>query len=297
MPESSPVQAVGFPGQGGDWRAAIAILGAHPDAPEAVALADRLGTDRWTDLDQRDTRASQPVVVASGLLGARLAGLGAARPLGVVGHSLGEITAACFAGALTLESALDLAVLRAELGHRAEAERPGQMVAVMRLPVAEVEWLRRSVLARRPGVLEVAVVNSPTQVVLSGDRALGEAVLVEVEAAGGVGHRLPIGGAFHSPVMAGAVAPFAEALRAALRRPRLPVVTSALPAARTDPGELADAMARCLVLPVDWPGTIAALAGLGVTAAVDAGPGDTLVRLARYEPGVAFSPLPAVDPT
>ena len=292
MGATEAVHAVGFPGQGGDWRAALRILQAHSNEPEAQALAERLGTDDWGALDQLDTRTSQPVVVATGLLAARLADLAGAAPVAVVGHSLGEVTACCLAGALTVEQAIDLASLRADLGHRADEDRPGAMVAIMRLRRDQVEWIRRVVLARHVGVLEVAVVNSPTQVVLSGDRALCAAASTAAEDAGGVARALPIGGAFHSPVMASAVEPFTAALRGALAPARIPVVPSAVPVPSTEPTVLAEAMARSLVLPVDWPGAIGALVDLGVTTAVDAGPGDTLVRLARFETRIPFEPCP-----
>ncbi len=285
-------QAIGFPGQGGDWKAALRTLEAHPDDGLVGRLADALGTADWASLDQLDTRHSQPVVFVAGLVACRSAGVDADALTAVVGHSLGEITACCFAGAIEPHAGLDLVRTRAELGHAADADRPGAMVAVMRLPWAEVDWGRRAALATGPGVLEPAVANSDTQFVLSGDADVVDRIVPALEAAGGVTRRLPIGGAYHSPLLAGAVDRFAEAVARAVRSdPVVPVVasTTATPMRRAE--DLAPTLSRSLVLAVDWPGTVDTLAGLGVRTALDAGPGEALVRLSRFAPAVPFHPL------
>jgi [acyl-carrier-protein] S-malonyltransferase len=281
---STPGSAVGFPGQGGDWKAAVRTLRAHPGHEAVAAVADRLGTDRWDELDERDTRVAQPVIVASGLAAAAEA-MPAGSFVATIGHSLGEITAAAHAGALSATEAVDLAVLRAALGHRQHEDRPGAMIAVIRLGTDEVEWLRRGVLADHAGVLEVAVANSPTQFVLSGDAALVDVASERAEGAGAVVRRLPIGGSFHSPLMAPAVEDLRAAASERLVAPAVPVVLSTWPEAVSDPVVLADRLARSLVLPVRWADATAVLPGIGATELVDAGPGDTLVRLGRFLPG------------
>lgn len=290
---SATSPAVGFPGQGGDWRAAVRTLSNHADHPLVQELAEALGADAWSQLDPLDTRNSQPVVFVAALVAVEVAGIRAGDVAAVVGHSLGEVTACCFAGAITASGGLTLVRARAQLGHAQHAARPGAMAAVMRLPYDEVEWLRRSAMAEVGGVLDVAVINSSTQTVVSGDEAAVDALVERAEGMGGTARRLPIGGAFHSSLMVAAVRPFAaRAQTSVIAAPAVPVVLSTKAAAVTRAEELPDALARSLMLPVRWPAAIAALRALGVARAFDAGPGEALTRLAKHEPAVAFQALP-----
>lgn len=278
--------AIAFPGQGGDWRAATEVLRDHDGDPLVAALAARLGADDWSLLDGLDTRNAQPVVYVAGLVGPAAAVHDA--PL-ALGHSMGEITAATWAGAIAPEAGLDLMVVRGALGHRHQEARPGSMVAINRWTASEVEWLRRRLVADEGGVLEVAVVNSPTQIVLAGDEHLVERATVAANEAGAVARRLPIGGAYHSPLLAPALDAFGEQVRAAVTAaPRVPVLSSTLQRPMTTVDELVDGLTRALVLPVDWPATVAAAAALGCDRAIEAGPGDTLGRLARFAPELAI---------
>lgn len=288
--ELAPI-AIGFPGQGGDWRAGVATLAEHPEHPLVRALADRLGTATWADLDPLDTRNAQPVTYVAGLVGAP-AVAPPATPVVAIGHSLGEITAAAWAGAIDPVDGLDLMVARGRIGHELHQDRPGAMVAVMRWDGAQVEWLRRRVLAEVPGVLEVAVVNSDTQRVLSGDALLVERALELANAEGAVARLLPIGGAYHSPLLVPGVERFDRQVRAAVRRaPRVPLVSSTSPRVHLEAEDLVESLVRSLVLPVDWPAAVAAAAAAGAERLLDAGPGDTLTRLARFLPV-----LPVLEP-
>jgi [acyl-carrier-protein] S-malonyltransferase len=286
-------RAIGFPGQGGDWKAGLRILAANPDHPLVGSLADAFGTGDWSDLDPLDTRHSQPVVFVSGLVAADAAGIGPDQVDAVIGHSLGEVTAACFAGAISRRDALALVQARAELGHAQHDGRPGSMVAIMRLDQVAVEWIRRTAVADRGGVLDVAVTNSATQIVLSGDAATADRAVELAEAAGAVPRRLPIGGAFHSALMLPAVQPFADRIRAVVAAdPSVPIVTSTTVTVARRAEELPDLLARSLVLPVDWPAALATLATLGIETTTDIGPGDSLTRLAKHVPGADFGPPP-----
>lgn len=272
--------AIAFPGQGGDWRATVGRLAGHGDHPLAQELADRLGTDDWAALDGLDTRIAQPAVYVGGLVAS--GGIGAVLAMG---HSLGEITAAAWAGAIAPTAGLDLVVLRAELGHRAQASRPGAMTAVNRWTTDEVEALAAEVEADGHGSLGVAVRNSPTQIVLSGDEAAVVEATDRANGRGAVARRLPIDGAYHSPLMEPYVTELHDALRQAIdAAPRVPVLSSTSQQVMADPGALADGIARSLVDTVDWPATVAAARRWGVHRAIEAGPGDTLSRLARFAP-------------
>ncbi|WP_426571816.1 ACP S-malonyltransferase [Aquihabitans sp. McL0605] len=284
--------AIAFPGQGGDWRATTAVLGAQAGHPLVRALADRLGTDRWDALDGLDTANAQPAIYVAGLVGPA-----ATAPVDEIslamGHSLGEITAAAWAGALSFDAGLDLMVARGALGRAAQDHRPGAMTAINRWERPKVAELAAAVAGRSPGrALEVAVVNSPTQIVLSGDEALVDQATDQANEQGAVARRLPIGGAYHSSLMASALVAFrAQVGDAVTAAPRVPVLSSTLQLPLRTVDELVDGLARSLVLAVDWPATIEAAAALGVDRAFEAGPGDTLRRLARFAPELAIVSL------
>ncbi len=259
-----------------------------------AALADRLGTARWDDLDGLDTGVAQPAVYVAGLVGvARAFENASVDHVGLaLGHSLGEITAAAWAGAITPVDGLDLVVGRGALGRKAQDRNPGAMAAFNRWNGAEVEWLRRGIVGRRNGILDLAVVNSPTQRVLAGDADLVAEAVSIANAGGAVARALPIGGAYHSSLMG----PFVEEFRrlvaiAVTADPRVPVLSSTSQRPLAVAADLVEALTRSLVLPVDWPATVAAAVELGVTRAYEGGPGDTLSRLSRFAPE-----LPVVQP-
>ena len=218
-----------FPGQGVEPYDLARILDEHAGHPLVERLGALLGTGAWDALDLLDTRVAQPAVYTASLVQATAAdasSVGAGSFVAMAGHSLGELTACAFAGAFAAQAGLDLVVRRAELGHALHERRPGRMLVVMRLDAPTVEWVRRVVVARGVGVLEVAVVNGPGQYVLSGDLEATAVALDVIAEAGGVGRPLTIGGAYHSPLMADAVGPFADAVAAlALRDPVVPVVS------------------------------------------------------------------------
>jgi [acyl-carrier-protein] S-malonyltransferase len=287
--------AVGFPGQGVDPVDAARVLADHRDDELVELLVEHLrerdlgagvpGADAFVD-----TRVAQPAIVVAGLLTASSAG----DPPLAVGHSLGEITACAHAGVLTPSAALDLVGERARLGHGVHQARPGLMVALMRLDHDQVEWVRRMAVGQAGGILDVAVVNSPRQTVLTGDVATAEAAVEAAFAAGGVARRLGIGGAFHSPLLAPHVAAFRSAvLGAGVAPPRWPIVCSTGPtySSGATPEEVADGLAAALVRPVDWPGAVGRAAALGATSLLDAGPGRTLVNLGKHLPALPVAGL------
>lgn len=282
-PRHAPV--VAFPGQGVDPLDLAATLHEHRDHPLVSALAATLGTRAWDDLDLLDTRVAQPAVYVAGLVQVQADGPDPTSCVAVLGHSLGELAAYALAGAYSAEAGLGLVVQRAALGFEADAHRAGRMVVVMRLDAAQVEWVRRAVVGRGLGVLEVAVVNGPGQFVLSGDVTAAEAALDEIAALGGVGRALAIGGAYHSPLLADAVDPFRHAVAGTVTAdPVVPVVSCTTQQVVRTAEDVATSLARALVLPVRWEPTLTAAAALGATTLIDAGPSRTLANLARFAP-------------
>ncbi len=290
---ASVSEALAFPGQGVDPVATVAVLAAHADHPLATVVSEVTGGIELSPKALADTRVAQPCVVAAGLIASE----GQAPGPVVLGHSLGEITACAQVGVITDEAALRLVALRAAIGIRALADRPGMMVAVMRLDPATIEWIRRLAVGRTGGLLDVAVVNSDRQQVLTGDVEAAQAAIDLAFEAGGKARRLGIGGAFHSPLLAGAIEEFEAAVTGfGPARPEVPVVCSTGPVL-TEAEEVAPALAAALVRPVHWPSAVARAVEGGATGVVDAGPGQTLVNLAAHFDSPPTRPLVQGDPT
>jgi [acyl-carrier-protein] S-malonyltransferase len=203
-------------------------------------------------------------------------------PRAVLGYSLGELSAHACAGGLAPEEAVALAVRRAA-AMDAVAPAGAGLVALRGLPLARAE-----ALAAGAGG-EVAIVNGPDHVVVGG----GAAALAEVEsrarAAGATAVRLAVPVPSHTRLLAGAVAPFAEALeRSGLRDPEVPVLAGVTGAPVRTRAEAVRTLSAQLARRVEWARALAASAELGCTVFLDLGPGGALARMAAEAvPGVA----------
>jgi malonyl CoA-acyl carrier protein transacylase len=269
MPYATPT-AVLFPGQGSqtpDMRALVAAV--RPDLLDAVIHL--VGEDPFPRVEE-STRFAQPAILCASLASwSRLRN--DVDPIALAGHSLGEFSALAAAGALSDHDALRLVVLRGDhLAASGEASGGGTMLALLKASEEQ-----SAQLAERHGV-SLANDNAPGQVVLSGAPDALDAVREDAEAQGLRALPLGVAGAFHSPQMQGAVAPFRAALAdVAFQTPRIPVISCATAAPFADPAaELADA----LVSPVRWRDTMTALDSQGAELYVDAGPGRVLSKLA-----------------
>jgi len=281
-----------FPGQGSQY---VAMGGSaatrHPrlrqaldDADEAMrqagreALSSRLfpapAYDDATRAAQedalRDTAWAQPAIgaVSLGLLDT-LRAFGVDAEI-VAGHSYGELTALHAAGVLDRDDFFAASRVRGELMGAGDADR-GTMAAV-RGALSRID----EVLQGHPEVV-LANRNHPEQGVISGPRAAVEAASAALQAAGLVTQALPVAAAFHSPLVADAVAPFAEALSGlALRACHCTVLSCVTAAPYGANDNVRDVLAQQIVRPVNWVGTIRAMADRGVTCFVEVGPGRVL---------------------
>lgn len=274
-----------FPGQGSQR---VGMLDAFMTDPELARLLDcaeelsglelrRIVTE-GPDADLADTRAAQPLLYLADLAWARAFESRGIAPSIVAGHSLGELAALAFAGVVSPEAGLELAVLRAVDMADAASVTPGGMAAVLGMERDAIA----TVLDGLSGVW-VANDNGPGQVVLSGTHAGFERA---TEALLGAGARrivpLNVAGAFHSPLMGPARDAFAEVLeRTRFAEARVPVVqnTSAEPA--RDAGVLKARLIEQIVSPVRWNETMQALRSAGVHVVIETGPGAVLAGLAR----------------
>lgn len=197
------------------------------------------------------------------------------------GHSLGEYSALCAAGVFSFEEGLKLVRLRGELMAAAGQKRPGAMAAILGLDSALLDAALAS--ASGSGVVVAANYNSPSQIVISGEAAAVEAAENACREAGAKKVvRLPVSGAFHSPLMEYAVAGLREGLAGVdFRDAALPVITNVTAAPVVSGSELREGLLRQMVSPVRWTASMEAALGLGVTEGYEVGAGKVLMGLMR----------------
>ena len=206
--------------------------------------------------------AAQPAVFAHGVaLAGWLAGLGL-RPDAVIGHSAGELVAACLAGVISVAQGLELATVR---GRAMAATRPGRMAAVF-ASRGEVERL----LERVDGLVGIAACNAPEQTVVSGEIEAVRAAVAACEAAGFVARELAVGCGAHSELMAEAAPALAAAVeRVMFEEPVIPWF-SAVSGERLERVDGAY-WERQLRAPVDFVAAVRAAAGAGCVTFVELG--------------------------
>ena len=259
--------AVLFPGQGSLTQDAPEH--ARAVCPQLVETASELLGDDPFKLAHERTDYAQPAIFLASMAGWRDRDV--PHVVAMAGHSLGELSALAAAGAIAVEDALRLVVVRGRLMQDAAQAGGGGMVALLGGDADQVD-----ATADEFG-LSVANDNAPGQVVLSGPLAGVEALKRVARERGFKALVLDVPGAFHSPAVLPAREPFLDALREARwSEPAVPVVSCVTAAPFTDPPQqLADA----LVAPVRWREVMTALFDLGARDFVDVGPGHVLARL------------------
>lgn len=277
--------AVLFPGQGSQYPGMADPWLDHP-AGKAVLMeaSEVLG---WDVVEaSRDPRALERTdVVQLTVFACDLAAFEVLRAEGVsfhaaAGHSLGEYAALVASGAVELREGLSVLAARAEAMARASERTPGAMTALLGISVEEARDVCE--VAGRGDVLAVANINGARQVVLSGTVAAVERAEELARSRGARAMRLPVQGAFHSPLMEDAVQPVREAIsRLRFRTPEFAVVPNVTARPTTNPVELRDLLSRHLTSPVQWEASMRAMAEMEVGVLVEAGPGDVLGKLAR----------------
>jgi [acyl-carrier-protein] S-malonyltransferase len=267
MARTNEQLAMLFPGQGSQTADMHEAVERH--RPDLLELARAEVSDDLFERAAEGTQWAQPAIFCAALAGYEVLRQRYQADL-MAGHSLGEITALVAAEAIDAPDGLRLVAARGRLMQEA---RGGGMIAVRvreREPVEQV--------AAETG-LTIANDNAPDQLVLSGSlEALdrGEELLRERKVRA---KRLPVGGAFHSPLMEPAVAPFQELVeRIEVREPRVPVLSCVTAAPFND---VRDQLVQALTSPVRWTDVMAALQGLGATRYVETGPGRVLTGLVR----------------
>ncbi|MGI8616275.1 MAG: ACP S-malonyltransferase [Actinomycetota bacterium] len=280
-----PAVAVLFPGQGSQYPEMADPWTGHP---AGKAILDEASTSMGRDVVAgchdpsalATTEFVQPALLACDVAAFRVLEAEGASFVGVAGHSLGEFAALVAADVVPLGDALDLVVVRGAAMQRAGEERPGTMTALLGVGAEDAAALCDEV--RDDDVLVVANENSSAQSVISGsvsaiERAEELAKERKVRAI-----RLPVAGAFHSPLMEPARVAIDERIEGiTFSAPRFPIAENVAGALVSDPEELRSLLKRHVVSPVKWASSVRALTDAGATSFLEAGPGDVLTKLMK----------------
>ena len=280
-------QAYVFPGQGAQFSGMGKNLYESNAASKALfeqaneLLGFRISDTMFggTDDELKKTNVTQPAVFIHSV--AAFLNIENAVPHMVAGHSLGEFSALVANQALTFEAALKLVSIRAGAMQRACELNPSTMAAVLNLEDIKVEEICQAVTNETGEVVVAANYNCPGQLVISGslkgiDIACGQMLAAGAKRA----LVLPVGGAFHSPLME----PAREELEAAINNtlfnnPVCPVYQNVVAKAVTDPEEIKRNLIAQLTGPVKWTQCVQAMIADGATHFTECGPGKVLQGL------------------
>ena len=271
-----------FPGQGAQFVGMGKEL--YENSAEAELLfekANEILGFRITDVmfggtadELKQTKVTQPAVFLHSVVLAKVLGV---EPVAVAGHSLGEFSALVVAGALSFEEGLQLVAKRAMAMQRACEVEQGTMAAILRLPDETIEKVCQSI----DGVVVAANYNCPGQLVISGAvDAVNEACERLKEAGARRALVLPVGGAFHSPLMEPARQELAEAIAAAhFETPICPIYQNVDALPHTSPDEIRANLIAQLTAPVRWTQIVENMVADGISSFVELGPGNVLQGL------------------
>jgi [acyl-carrier-protein] S-malonyltransferase len=278
------MKAYVFPGQGAQF------IGMGKDLYDNSELAktmfeqgnDILGfriTDimfNGTDEELKQTKVTQPAIFLHSVILAKVLG-DDFKPEMVAGHSLGELSALVANNTLTFEDALNIVSKRALAMQKACEVEPSTMAAILSLDDEVVE----KVCADIDGVVVAANYNCPGQLVISGSvPAIDEACEILLEKGARRALKLPVGGAFHSPLMEPARAELAKAIEeTTFSNPTCPVYQNVVAKAVTSPDEIKENLIAQLTAPVRWTQTMNQMIADGCDSVVEVGPGKVLQGL------------------
>ena len=224
----------------------------------------------------KQTKVTQPAVFLHSVAMAKALGV---EPSAVAGHSLGEFSALVVAGALSFEEGLRLVAKRAQAMQACCEAVPGTMAAVLSLTDEEVE----AVCEATEGVVVAANYNCPGQLVISGEKSAVEAACVKAKEAGARRALvLPVGGAFHSPLMEPAREELERAIaEAQFVTPTCPIYQNVDAEPHTDPVEIKQNLIAQLTAPVRWTQIVRRMVNDGVDQITELGPGAVLQGLVK----------------
>lgn len=280
-----PGQGAQFPGMGLD------MYEKSSQAQELFEKANDILGFNITDImfegsadDLKETKVTQPAIFLHSVILGKMMGKDF-KPDMVAGHSLGEFSALVSNGALSFEDGLSLVSQRASAMQKACELVPGTMAAVIRLEDSEVERICEAT----EGIVIPANYNCPGQLVISGEiDAINRACEALKEAGARRAMVLPVGGAFHSPLME----PAREELAAAIEntnfgKPTCPIYQNVTTTAVINADEIKQNLIAQLTSPVKWTQSVKQMVADGATHFTEVGPGKVLQGLVKkIEPSV-----------
>jgi len=272
-----PGQGSQFPGMGKDLYDADSnarVWFEHANDVLGFNLTDVMF--RGTEEDLKRTNVTQPAIFLHSVVKAKVMGE-TFHPAMVAGHSLGEFSALVAAGAMEFADGLKLVAARANAMQKACELRPGTMAAILGLEDDKVEEVCKGI----PGVVVPANYNCPGQLVVSGTVEAVHAACEALKAAGAKRALvLPVGGAFHSPLMEPARAELETAIAfTPIMDPRCPVYQNVDARPHTDPARIKANLIAQLTAPVRWTQTMRNMLAGGASKVVEVGPGSVLQGL------------------
>ncbi|MBP3317654.1 MAG: ACP S-malonyltransferase [Alistipes sp.] len=273
-----------FPGQGAQFSGmGKEIYENNTKAKELFDKANEILGFKITDImfngsdeELKQTNVTQPAVFLHSVILAKVMNIA---PDAVAGHSLGEFSALVAAGAISFEDGLRLVAKRAAAMQRCCENNPGGMAAILGLDDAKVE----EICTQSDGVVVAANYNCPGQLVISGaDEAINNACSALKEAGARRALRLPVGGAFHSPLMEDAGAELEQAIADTnFNTPVCPIYQNVDAAPHTNPEEIKANLIAQLTAPVRWTQSVKTMIADGVTEFTELGPGAVLQGLIK----------------
>lgn len=271
-----------FPGQGSQFPGMGKELYDNSEvAKELFEKANEILGFRITDImfegtaeQLRQTNVTQPAVFLHSVVLAKVLGI---IPDAVAGHSLGEFSALVASGALTFEDGLTLVAKRAAAMQSACQAEEGSMAAVLALDDDTIE----RVCEQCDGVVVAANYNCPGQVVISGAAEVVKVACKEMKAAGAKrALPLPVGGAFHSPLMESARVELEKAIsEAEFSTPLCPIYQNVDAKPYTDPEQIKKNLIAQLTAPVRWRQSVEQMIEDGATSFTEVGCGTVLQGL------------------
>ena len=286
---SAADRAFVFPGQGSQnvgmglelYNTSKAAREVFDEADESLGFHQSRLIFEGPAKELQDTINSQPAIMTVSIACLKaweeFLGPEAPQPASMAGHSLGEYTAMVAAGVLPFNEGVKLVQERGRLMHQASVAQPGGMAAIIGLDELALEQI-----SAETGV-EVAIINSYDQIVVSGDR-MAVARAMDLASTRGAQKTIPlsVSGAFHSSLMRQAGEGLAEAIAELdLQDPKVPIIANSSSAPMVSAAEVNEELVRGLCECVQWKNSVQYMVNSGVSRFVEFGPTPVLARLIK----------------